>query len=471
MTRFKKVLKAIGKGFLVLLIVGAVVHGIASFVLGRRLEAEISKIKATGAPIAMAELGKPKVPDAENAAVIYAKITKDLFGKVLDPYGDPLKNSTTHKPNEDMAAIEGLIASRFDEKNPALWDDARKTVAKHKNVFPLLEEATSRPKCQFLVNWEAGAGALFPYCAYMKRTSQFLQVNALIQAHDGRMDEALRSVELGFKMSESLKDDPTLISLLARVAMVKIASKSLREILEYGSISEAQAKWLYDVLSPMDIYPGLDKAMLGEMCSGLWIFDAVLKQSPGLFSNFGSNRKPSYRILMRTLVGIWRPVLYADELIYLKLINKEATLMRLPYREIHSQLAALDGESQNLPRYAFISRIMFPIFARATASRDDATAEISGSQILLALQAYKDRFRAYPDSLDALRAGLGWDIPIDVYSGKDFIYKRRGNGFLLYSVGKNLKDDGAASKQSGSERYDYPRYGKFYADIIWQMDR
>lgn len=48
---------------LVLALVLAVIHGTATIILGRRLEAKIAAIKARGEPVSMAELGKPKVPD------------------------------------------------------------------------------------------------------------------------------------------------------------------------------------------------------------------------------------------------------------------------------------------------------------------------------------------------------------------------------------------------------------------------
>jgi len=74
---------------------------------------------------------------------------------------------------------------------------------------------------------------------------------------------------------------------------------------------------------------------------------------------------------------------------------------------------------------------------------------------------YKHRFGAYPGSLDVLRSKLKVDVPVDPMSGKDFVYKRQGDGFLLYSIGANMRDDGGKS-------VTYP-YGKDPDDIVWSM--
>jgi hypothetical protein len=48
-------------------------------------------------------------------------------------------------------------------------------------------------------------------------------------------------------------------------------------------------------------------------------------------------------------------------------------------------------------------------------------------------------------------------VPGDPFGGKDFIYRRRGAGYLLYSVGPNLRDDGANA----------PVAEKRLDDIVW----
>jgi len=78
--------------------------------------------------------------------------------------------------------------------------------------------------------------------------------------------------------------------------------------------------------------------------------------------------------------------------------------------------------------------------------------------MLLALQAYKARHGAYPASVEELKTKLGWKLPKDPFSEKDFVYRRRDKGFILYSVGPDMKDDGGgrpcAKSYSGIQEGD-----------------
>ena len=168
----------------------------------------------------------------------------------------------------------------------------------------------------------------------------------------------------------------------------------------------------------------------------------------------------------------WSPLIHADELFYLRAMDKAVSDTRAPYR------GRKGYPELQVPRYALISSILPSAYPRTRGAAERASAQIAGSRILLALHAYKDRYARYPDSLDVLRAGLGWEIPEDPFSGKDLVYQREGNGFLLYSIGEDLKDDDARlypcpfTYEAGPETghfYKTPD-GKWTDDIIWRMD-
>jgi hypothetical protein len=489
MSKAIRILKKIGKVLLILIIAFFVIHSAFSFILGHRVEAQLRAIKARGEPVAMTDLGLPKVPDSENGAPFYEQAFKELERLSPDecnpppmltkapPPGAPPVNASPGMPvsgqppgapvfKSDITVIGDFMDSEERAKDPSLWDKAQQIVDKHGETLALAEQAASKPKCQFPTNWEDGAGALFTYFPDIRKLTRLAAASALLDARAGRTDEAIRSIELSFKMSESLKDEPTIIGQLVRIAMLKITSSSLREVLAYGDIGEAQARRLYDYMGKIDLYPGWNRAMLGERAFGIWGFNSVRKS--GFEQLFGGLEipQPSGMFLIRPLLSVAGPVLYADELVYLRLMNKQLERTRHSVLYMKNHDPGFDQEL-SLPFYAVLSKTVFPVFIRATIRRDTGEAEVDGSRIFLALIAYKDRFGAYPASLDELRAGLGWDIPKDIFSDKDFIYKRRGNGFLLYSIGENFKDDGGRPKPVPTD----PASNDENYDIIWKMNR
>ena len=62
---------------------------------------------------------------------------------------------------------------------------------------------------------------------------------------------------------------------------------------------------------------------------------------------------------------------------------------------------------------------------------------------LLCEQYYNDN-KQYPDSLDQISTFFGGVLPTDPFSGNNLLFKKDDNGYLIYSVGANGKDDGGA---------------------------
>ncbi len=58
------------------------------------------------------------------------------------------------------------------------------------------------------------------------------------------------------------------------------------------------------------------------------------------------------------------------------------------------------------------------------------------------MAVYHAEHDSYPPTLDALKSADLPEIPTDPFSGKSLVYRTTGDGYLLYSVGFNLKDDG-----------------------------
>ena len=59
-----------------------------------------------------------------------------------------------------------------------------------------------------------------------------------------------------------------------------------------------------------------------------------------------------------------------------------------------------------------------------------------------ALAAYRADEGKYPDRLDQLVPTYVDRVPEDRFSGAALVYRPKGKGYVLYSVGPNMQDDG-----------------------------
>ena len=71
------------------------------------------------------------------------------------------------------------------------------------------------------------------------------------------------------------------------------------------------------------------------------------------------------------------------------------------------------------------------------------------TRISLALSAYRANFGAYPDALEPLRPKYLARLPKDPFGDGDLCYRREADGYLLYSIGPDGKDDGGPRAYPG----------------------
>jgi hypothetical protein len=98
---------------------------------------------------------------------------------------------------------------------------------------------------------------------------------------------------------------------------------------------------------------------------------------------------------------------------------------------------------------------LLPVFLPSvtTANRKTEAARVQArlAQTALALAEYRAQHAGYPVSLAGLVPANLPELPTDGFSGKPLIYLRVGDGYTLYSVGANLKDDGGKSEKPGDD--------------------
>lgn len=471
-----KLIKAsawIAAGLIVLLFLAIFLGPPATyFIYKHKVERHIAGIKAKGEPVTQAELKPPDVPDELNAAVVFEKIFEEM-----------------EKP--EFAADKGLFADfalrEKRDSTPGIHEDARKALARNARILPMVEEALARSECVFPVNWDAPfPNVEFRHLSKLRRVAFVLFAHAIISAEEGKSGEAVRSLELTYLLSETIKDDPPLTVQAVRLYILTTASEALQECTRSTSLDERHARHLYAQLGQIDLSESLSCALAGERAASISFYDmmrvnhsALTKEAHG----FGPKRRSSH------LSSVF---IYADQFFYLRTMERWIELSREPYSKVKPLPDSI--KNPKIPRYAVMTALLLPAFRGAVW--EEGRARLAGDRILLALAAYRDRHGDYPESLGELRERLGWEIPEDPFSGEDFTYRREGNGFLLYSIGRDLMDDGGKtiskaelrpepldeslppkdlSSEENAEARRKWRYttldGRLSADIIWRMER
>jgi type II secretory pathway pseudopilin PulG len=92
-----------------------------------------------------------------------------------------------------------------------------------------------------------------------------------------------------------------------------------------------------------------------------------------------------------------------------------------------------------------ISEILVTLLLPAVTKIQDAADRIEQTQqnlhLAFALAAYRADKGSYPEKLEALTPAYLPRVPDDLFSGGALIYQPTKDGFLLYSVGVNGRDE------------------------------
>ena len=222
MSRFKKILKWFHNISIVLVFLLLIVSMVYSYAMTRKVKhlsaeinSEITSLKAQGKPVCTLDLAG-KVPDSENAAVIYEKAFEVISTSAADKDVDGIKRILGRKPID----------------SPELLAQARKTVGRYNKALVIADKASSRNKCRYHTNWEDGPlGVKFTYYADARRLASLATADAVLHAKDGRMSEAMQSIELVYRLSESLKDEPTLLGTTGSNSMYSLCCSRASKVI------------------------------------------------------------------------------------------------------------------------------------------------------------------------------------------------------------------------------------------------
>jgi hypothetical protein len=433
------------------------IHLIAVVVTGRQLQGDIDRLTKAGILAPVKDLIPTLPPGAENAADVYQQAWRELRLSAED---------------------ESVLFDQYAKHDANWFALARRVVAANPEYYRLVDRASRMTHCVFPVDWEPMFSASFPHLSQMRRAARMLALRSYVDAADGRIDSALASVAAVFRVGEQAKTDPVIIAELVSYGIQAIGVRALEDVLPTGVPSPAACRSLYDRLARTDNLTSSARAVKSEaVLMGMDVFDWVrsgrISITEVISSNSGqvaTGRRP--RLLVRLHSWLWRPFLNADQRIYLSFMEKEVRAFERPWPESRDTTAELSAWlGPGAPFYAVLTRAVMPIYGRAVESRDRATAAIGTARIALALKAYRADHPAYPASLAELET-MGWKLPPNPFGGKPYRYRREGAGFVVWSIGPDMRDQNASidyeiwlktKSQKGWEEGEY--------DIVFRAKR
>jgi hypothetical protein len=311
--------------------------------------------------------------------------------------------------------------------------------------------------------------ALIPSVQKCREVAQALTARAMLRVQEGQFDAAWQDLLACHRLGRLIGRGATLIEGLVGIAIDQVASNADLAYLERAGLTAKQIQdRLHDLQSLPPLPPMAERIELGERFVYLESLQLIRRGGVQMLESFSGGpapKKPDAK-MEKALARIdWEPALRNGNRWY----DRLAAAMRVPDRASRQrELDKIDEDLKAMKKQATepatiaklvlmkdppdktvgkaIGDILIGLILPAVRKVQDAqdrTEQVQRNLYLaFALAGYHRDHGRYPAKLGDLVPKYLASVPDDLFSGKALVYRPSEDGYLLYSVGVNGKDEG-----------------------------
>ena len=384
-----------------------------------------------------------------------------------------IEDEFTRSPTEALKAT--------DVPHIAAWLKA------NEKPLAIVVEATKRPKYYNpAFRWKAGddpgvLGAMVsPSVPKCREFVNALTSRAMLRLAEGKTEEAWQDLLACHRLARLIGSGGTLIEELVCIALDHLTSYRDVTFLDRANLSAKQIRdCLKDLQALPPLSPPADKVDLGDRYvfldtmqslryTGVELLQRAADKGEtdkAVFTLFGGLAgKPTEAELKALALLDWEPAVqtanelhdrmaaalrHKDRAARLEAFEKINIDLDVTLKGMKDQAKVLkdlrEGKAVNKEVGNDICRLyiglVFPAYQKVMEAHDRGEQIQRNLHVAFALALYHADNGKYPAKLADLAPKYIASVPGDIFSGKPLIYKPTENGFVLYSVGENGKDD------------------------------
>ncbi len=418
-------------------------------------------------------LGMPIPADDGQYLVGFTETLKLNFIERDDRYRDMLnqKDQSLDGPWTEKELPEVAQWLKLNEKPLSFVTAGSKRGQYYSPMFPYAAKREVDARSAALINmnmYELGR---------QREVARMLTSRAMLHLGNGNVDAAWQDLQTCHRIARLVKQGPTAFSVLVGIV---IDAKANRADLIFLDTVQPCAQQAREYLKQIERLPSLlnvakqfdfterfifldstlmiarvgkqemesfaddlwPKAWSGEINMGEIEWDVVLRNGNEWFDRFGSALRTNDRAKMQQKLA-------QLEEEGKKLASRAKDKKRLTQVFVESK--SKGAEVAELMSDILIAGMMTPL-CEVPKAVDRAVQRDRNLRIAFALAAFHADHGQYPKTLGLLKPDCLKQIPNDIFSHKELNYRRADDGYLLYSIGLNGKDEAGRSR-----RYDDPQ--------------
>ena len=313
---------------------------------------------------------------------------------------------------------------------------------------------------------------LLPGVQRSRELARTLTIDAYYHLGNGDLDSAMRNSIAVQKMGRLIAKGGTLVEGLVGIAINGIAYTLDKQIIASEDLSATQLKAHLNNIQSLSKVPSLvEKINVTERYMYLDTTIAVAQHGPSalnITTGSAANPNPLTKGLGKLFASSfvnWDNVLktgnyWYDEMYRISKIQDIAKRNQA-YSDLDNRLSTLATEANDpasLAKKVLLSgktipeitseqmsnimvSLLLPALSAAVSAQERGLMQHEITQVAIGLELYHHANNRYPSNLDALKGTFLKSLPNDRFSGKPLKYKTTGNGYLLYSFGRDHEDN------------------------------
>ncbi len=408
--------------FVVLVVFIAVAWSLWNYWAARSLRNEIERIKAAGEPITFRDLtaSLEEVDQANDAGPFYAAATAMVRGKYID---------WKIKESFNIAASEETLPS------PELLEKVEQLLETNHIALELLDKGRELSGCDIDAGFDHGIDVGFYNLQPAKTLTTLNSLRTEYLAFQGKGDEASKSVISALRMLRMFDRHPVLSCHLVRTACMTCNANDIPVILEFGHPSPKMLQELENILFEANQSIDMKRVWITERVFNLESMKSMVSDPSELYGN-----KQSYHNDLKW----WSYGFFSAPFVRtmaLNFLKTNAELIDASNNDWPDILDVTKEIAQQGRGWPMFSDICIG-FARVADITGRCLASTRSALVAVMIERYRQLEGSLPDSLEELESASGKKLPKDPFTGNNLIYRKTSDGYKVYSVGDDKKDDG-----------------------------
>ncbi len=416
----KRRYKVIAVVFLVL----AVGFGVV-FMRGKsKLEMKLDEVRAAGFPVTPEELNDwYSIPEGEKNAA-------DVYVAAFDSYYEP--DST-----DDLPVIGKLDSLKLGEKFSAetikLMEEF---IADNEETLEFLRDAAKIKHCRYPVDFSVGYLLRYDLLGQMKRCAMMLNLKAMLDVEKNRVPLVVEDIEVSIAIARSCESAPVLMYQLVRIACLALSINLTEYAINRIQFDDDQLGRLASQFNDAAKLDGMYMAMVGEralVIDGMLYPEKYPAMRPG---------RLSFADTLYSVSGLKNSGLIE----YIDFISEIMTALRLPPHKRQAALKLVLDKMEGLSWFHMLVKQHTTLPSRMADLELRCISYLRAVAAGLAVERYRFANGKLPETLDEIAPAFIEAVPIDPFDGKQIRYKRLDKGYVVYSVGSDLVDNGGTKR-------------------------